>query len=426
MTVAILTPVDLADGTVKGKSFRKQILRKQTITYKGKKIDFNDALLSDLAKNFNKGAYDQVPLFFANEKNQHNEDPTRYHGELVGVELTDDGLDGIFSLTAEGRKAVKKNPKLGVSARIMGGVDHADGRKFGASIRHVLATTFPRIQGLKPWEAVSLSDDDEDIEVVDLTAIGTEKEGSHAMATKTKGKKVRTVKRPANGVVTVETSKGQVALDLSSLDDEEFQALLDLSSTFDEGDVVDLDDDEDEDDEEEDEEDDEEDEEDEEEDDEEDDTDLSDDDASDADADHENPTVTKKKGKKGKKPLPEAFVKNQKSARRKKGSGKVSLSLAETLARGEWRRERRELAASGVPPYMLDLAEPIMERPNAIMVDLADDNEADATQVVRGLLEAAKGYHVIKTEMGHVDLSDDEESEAEALLSQWTKEYGPA
>src|SRR5690348_15071023 len=104
---AMLSPWDLSKAVKTGKTtFRKQILRKGEIVYKGKKIAFDDTMLTELAHNFNKGAYDQVPLVLANDKNEHNEDPSRFNGELVSVELTKDGLDGIFSLTPSGVKVV--------------------------------------------------------------------------------------------------------------------------------------------------------------------------------------------------------------------------------------------------------------------------------------------------------------------------------
>lgn len=431
MTVtATLTPFDLSEAKPLGKRlFRKQILKKGVIRYKGQKIDFDDAMMAELAQNFDKGAYDQVPLVFANEANQHNEDPERFHGELLSVELTPDGIDGIFSLTPKGAKVVKDNPRLGVSARIMGGVEHADGRTFGRSIRHVLATMNPRLTGMKPWQAAMDLSDDEEIEVVDLTALSY-KEGS-PMATKSKAKAKG---KPANGVVTVTTSKGPRNIDLSALSDEEFQALLDLAVESTDEDDTDLsnDDDLDEDDEEE-EEDEDEDLDDEEEDEDDDDTDLA------------NPVppafVKNMKGKKGKKSTvageetdeasTPGAAKRKGKAKKKEPAFSLSNAVAERLAQGEWRRERREYVKAGVPPHMLDLAAPILSSPDAIMIDLSDDDSVDAAGVIRGLLDSAKGYIEQKPELGHqIDLSEDDEdgkpNPTEAFLTAWETEYGKA
>jgi hypothetical protein len=429
MTTATLTPMDFSRMEKVGKrAFRKQILKKETITYKGQKIAFDDKMLAELAKNFNRGAYDQVPFQFADGANQHNEDPRNYSGELIKVELTADGLDGIFSLTPEGAKVVKRNPKLGVSARIMDMVQHADGRKFGRSIRHVLATMNPRITGMTPWQVVDLSEDEE-TEVVDLTA--ETNQGRTTMATKSKAK--------AKGrSVSVNTADGTTEIDLSELTDDEFQALLDLSvesGTVDDDededeDVVDVTDDldDDEDEEEEDEDDDESDDDEEDEDDE---TDLSAppflDDTTDA--------TKPKKGKKGK--VPPAFAKKAVKAKRRGKKSVVKppvtadLSVLDRYAANEWEREKRNLIRDGVPPFILDLAAPLLSKHETAMVDLSNDESVDASKIVRDLVEGMKGIVDIKPELGHsVDLSltddDDHKSPATAFNEAWDKEYGTA
>lgn len=436
MTIrAVQTPMDFSVAEkVNKRTFRKQILKKGTINYKGQKIDFDDDLLKELRRNFNRGAYDQVPFQFADGKNQHNEDPRNYSGELVGIELTADGVDGIFNLTAEGIKAIKKNPRLGVSARIMDAVEHADGRKFGRSIRHVLATMNPRLTGMRPWQAVDLSEDEE-TEVVDLTAETIQ--GRNTMATKKKA--APKSRRSSKGVVSVKTAEGTTDIDLSALSDEEFQGLLDLAaeSREDEDDdgvedvTDDLDDEDDEEDDDDLDDDESDDDDDEEEDEEDEETDLSvppflDDAATDK-------TGKGKKGKKGK--VPPAFAKKSVTAtRRSKKSTKkavtADLSLVERLASNEWERERRQYARAGVPPHMLDLAAPILSQHEAVMVDLSNDEQADAGQVLRDMLDAAKGFIDIKPELGHtVDLSnedDDNTSPADDLMSAWDKEYGKA
>lgn len=439
MTTATLTPLDFSRGERVGRrAFRKQILRKQSITYKGQKIDFDDPLLKELVRNFNKGAYDQVPFQFADGKNQHNEDPRNFSGELVSVELTNDGIDGIFDLTSDGIKAVKRNPKLGVSARIMDAVEHADGRKFGRSIRHVLATMNPRITGMQPWQAIDLSEEEE-TEVVDLTAETIQERNT--MATKTKAKaKTAKVRRSSTGVVSVKTATGTTEVDLSALSDEEFQGLIDLAveagedeDTNDE--VVDVTDElEDEDDEDEEDDDEDSDDEDEEEDDDED----------DEETDLAIPDAFKKniKGKKGK--APEAGVDEKVKGnltkkvvtKRKKGKKvappafvSADLSILDRAAANEWKRERRGFVRDGVPPYMLDLAEPILSKRETVMVDLSEDESVDASGIVRDMLEAARGYIEIKPEIGHsVDLSneDAETNPATALSEAWDKEYGSA
>ena len=141
MTTEYLTPFDQGPATVDlaAKKFRKQILAKSTIRYdaggQSRTINFDDAYLKELVDNFNNGAMDQVPFQLADHANRHTDDPERTRGELVGLELTPEGLDGIFSLTDEGAKVIENNPKLAVSCRISPPRTRADGKKFGKTDR---------------------------------------------------------------------------------------------------------------------------------------------------------------------------------------------------------------------------------------------------------------------------------------------------
>lgn len=170
MTIAIQTPfrgkksVELSGNL---RLFRKQVLPKRSINYKGRTIDFDDAYLADLAKSFTDRAFDQVPFQLAGDDNAHTLDPERTRGEVRAFEVTPDGLDAIVQLSEEGAAVVRSNPKLGISARIVEGLERADGKVFGRAIQHVLGTLDPRVNNLKPWEAISLSNDD--LTLVDLS-----------------------------------------------------------------------------------------------------------------------------------------------------------------------------------------------------------------------------------------------------------------
>lgn len=143
--------------------FRKQIMRMQTIKYRDKFgqriIDFNRPYLASLVESYKKRAYGQVPFQLADAANGHNNDPERFRGELIGVELTADGIDGIFETTPDGAKLLENNPKLGVSCRIVENLEHADGRKYPRAIQHVLGTVNPQLVDMRPWERVDLSAD---------------------------------------------------------------------------------------------------------------------------------------------------------------------------------------------------------------------------------------------------------------------------
>jgi hypothetical protein len=49
---------------------------------------------------------------------------------------------------------LEENPRLGVSARIVEGYARSDGKSFPAAVQHVLATLDPRIPGLGAWQAI--------------------------------------------------------------------------------------------------------------------------------------------------------------------------------------------------------------------------------------------------------------------------------
>lgn len=181
MTEVFLTPTNEGAAIELSRTlYRKKILPKGTINYKGRKIVFDDGYLTDLASAFHDGAYDQVPAMLADESNRHTMDPERFRGECKGVEVAEDGLYGTFDLSAEAAALVKQNPKLGVSARIVEGYDRADGKKYSRAMQHVLLTLDPRLPGLGAWTEVALSGYDSTDNVLDLTAEEFEGDGTVA------------------------------------------------------------------------------------------------------------------------------------------------------------------------------------------------------------------------------------------------------
>lgn len=189
--------------------YRKKILPKGTIDYKGRKITFDAAYLTDLATAYRDGAYDQVPFMLADATNAHTMDPERYRGECKGVEVADDGLWGTFELTADAADLVKKNPTLGVSARIVEGYNRSDGKKYPRAMQHVLGTLDPRIPGLGAWTEVALSGYDARDEVVDLTDASFE--GETAV-----GKKAGEAEETVEGLTRDEYEALLASLDLET------------------------------------------------------------------------------------------------------------------------------------------------------------------------------------------------------------------
>lgn len=171
MTTQILSPIDLgATSKVGGRLFRKQILPVGSINYQGRRIDFTRDKLSAMADAFRSGAFDSVPLVMADTENRHTMDPRATTGEMVDVELTADGLDGVFRASDEAAKLLESYPKVGISARILEDYERADGKRFPAAIQHALITSDPRITGMRPWAAVNLSAEAGGENVLDLSA----------------------------------------------------------------------------------------------------------------------------------------------------------------------------------------------------------------------------------------------------------------
>src|SRR5579875_1479442 len=170
MTTALLSPYQEQDVVELSRTlFRKKLLPLGSINYKGKKITFDQKFLADLAQSFKDGAYDQVAFQLADTNNNHTLDPERFRGEVKALELTSDGLDVLVETTPEGAELIRKNPKLGVSARILLGYERSDGKKFARAIQHVLGTLDPRVPGLGPWQEVALANEDEVSTTIDAT-----------------------------------------------------------------------------------------------------------------------------------------------------------------------------------------------------------------------------------------------------------------
>jgi hypothetical protein len=148
--------------------WRKRVLPVGQIEYKGRVLTFDRKYLETLASSFSSQAYNQVPFQLADAANTHTNDPERFRGEILGVNVENDGLWVTMKPTPEGNKLLLTNPKLGVSARIVEDYARSDGKYFPAAIQHVLGTLDPRIPDLGAWEAVEMSNAPDMI--IDLSA----------------------------------------------------------------------------------------------------------------------------------------------------------------------------------------------------------------------------------------------------------------
>lgn len=225
MTTEVRTPfatsaVELSDGGL----WRKQVLRFDTINYTDKfgnrrKLTFDRKYGEDLIRAFQAGAYNQVPFQFADGQNRHNNDPRNTGGEIVALSLSRDGsgVDGFLRTWGDGTRVVEQNPKIGVSARIIEGLETSDGRRFPRAIQHVLATVDPQIRDMHPWEKV---------DSVDLSA-GTVDEALD-LSTETYERSGRVSGTKDDGTTVLELSTAQAERLKKLLDDDEaLEALAD-------------------------------------------------------------------------------------------------------------------------------------------------------------------------------------------------------
>jgi hypothetical protein len=162
---AVLTPFtrSRARQVAPGK-WVKRLLPVGSISYQGRRLDFDVPYLSELASAYNAKAYDYVPLQLAGDDNKHTNDVERFGGKISDMTVDLNGPDGPglyvgLAPTERGERVLKDNPDVGVSARIVEDYDRSDGRYFPRAIQHVLATHDPRIPGLGGWQAVEAAND---------------------------------------------------------------------------------------------------------------------------------------------------------------------------------------------------------------------------------------------------------------------------
>lgn len=152
---ALLTPFDTGSAIELGnKLWRKRVLPVGDIEYQGRTLHFTPGYLQGLAKAFREQAYDQVSFQMATDENKHTNDPERHRGTVVDVLAEPDGLWMVLNPTERGERALRENPYLGVSARIVEQYQRSDGKFYPAAIQHVLGTLDPRIPGLGAWQTI--------------------------------------------------------------------------------------------------------------------------------------------------------------------------------------------------------------------------------------------------------------------------------
>lgn len=370
----LLAPVAAAPAErVSRNTFRKQILPVGEITYKGRKIKFDKEYLQRLAENFHGQAYDQVSTMLADEKNAHTMDPRQFGGEVVDVEVTDKGLYGVFKLSKDAARVVKDSGgKIGVSARIVEGLERADGKTFDKALQHVLITTDPRITGMDAWTECELSGYNDGDEIVDLTSSSYEGEGDMPKTLDVK-------------TASLEDLNKLTEDELLALSDEEFAALeARLADVL--GD---------------------------------------DDDADDEDDDLRNHNTDADDDS---RQLAGAALSNPYFRSLDLANEQRDIELAsikQQLADTRFEAEAKDWVKKGVPPALVELARPLLTLPDEAVLDLSngvDDQTVNVAELARELLKQTAGYIELAKERGHSfspTPAEEKSQEVKDILDAW-------
>lgn len=378
--IALLSPFNTGPAVELSRSlWRKQILKKGTINYKDnlgrtRKITFDDAYLSDLAKSFKEGAYDQVAFQLADANNTHTYDPERFRGDIKGVEVASDGLYAYLDPTPEGAELLRKNPKLGVSARIMEGLEHADGRKFPRAIHHVLGTLDPKVTGLGSWQEVALAEEAGD--TIDITK--EEVTTLSDTSTTTGGGGGTSPPAPASTEETEATSESAVAtIAPPGTTNVNINVSQPAGTSKDPAPVMDVGDDE----------------------------------------DFDFDIVTDEE-------IEAAAASLSNSTAGTPSSSEVALAkrvqdLELELAQQRFDSEAKEYVSKGVPPALVELARPVLSLPAAPVIDLSNNEHIDVARLFREMLDQTQGFIQLSREQGTSESGDPDKDEADNVLANW-------
>ena len=345
MTTAVLTPFSGAKAIELGnRLWRKRVLPVGDIDYKGRTLHFTRDYLTGLARSFRERAYDQVPFQLADAENKHTNDPERFAGEIIDFEVGDDGLYIKLSATDRGHKVLKENPNLGVSARIVEDYARADGKFFSAAVQHVLGTLDPRIPQLGGWQAVEASNDADMVLDLSTAVFKGEERKVPDFTTEERGRLAKLLQIPEDKLDKL-TALADVDLDKltgehegdEELSDEELAALVDG---------------------------------------------LSDEELAGLEAEFEAEVAA----------AAPAGLSNQAAmaiemanVRADENERQLSIITAELDAQRFAAEKARLVRDSGVPPYLVDLARPLLEG-TGHTVDLSNGTAVDAGQIMRQVL----------------------------------------
>lgn len=145
--------------TKTGAIFRKKILPYGTIIHPKtkKKIAITKEIGAQMKKNFDAGlGVDMVQTPLADDNNAHSQRPDLNRGEVIDIELTDDGIYTIMDIRDKDVADSMREKKIrGSSAYInMNGVDNNTGEIIGPVLVHNCITNNPYVTGLGDYEEI--------------------------------------------------------------------------------------------------------------------------------------------------------------------------------------------------------------------------------------------------------------------------------
>jgi hypothetical protein len=365
MPSAILTPFTGRPAeSVGNRRWRKLLLPVGDVQYQGRVLKFTKDYLKSLAEAFRAKAYDQTPFQIADRDNAHTNDPERFRGEITDMTVDNSGLWIDLEPTEQGDKLLKINPRLGVSARIIEGYDRSDGKFFPAAIQHVLGTLDPRIPSMGPWSTVEASNmPDVVVDLSNLQFTGEEALIMPELNAEQQAKLARLLDLPQESIEALVQG-----VQLPDLSDAEIEQLLDEGNGSD--------------------------------------GDLSDEELNELLAAAQE--LDSKGLLEGEPVLTGSSLSNADqmaielaNARADETERQLSVVVSE-LDQQRFVKERRDLADLGVPPYITDLARPLLEGSGRV-VQLSNGGQADAGQIMRRVItEFAKAAQMLdmSIEMG--------------------------
>lgn len=368
--------------------FRKKILPLSTIRHPdtGERVTFDRAYHQSLIDSFAAGAVEQTPLQLADDRNRHNMNPELTRAHVVSLSHAtpaDKDGPGLYAdfvpHSGKAAKLLRRNPGLGVSCSILENRERVDGQRFPRVLRHVLATLDPRVVGLGQWRAVSLSQD-EDGQVLNLT--------------EAKYREISVAKGDAGKSGALELSEAEaeaaVLAAVAELGDDEIEP----AEKEPKGAEVDQ-------------------------------------------ARKSKKDKGRAAGKKGKG----TQLSNPDDGRVLNLAVELDEARAETagirgeLAASKWATERGKLSLAGVPKVFLDLAERVLSSPDPAVLSLSNsdgvDDDVDAADVIRKMLQAARGIIDLSNPDGvAVDPSDanggntTETALVDSAIQEWSDRFG--